>query len=301
MMMRKTTQLKKLINASEILIMPGVYDALSAKVAQRCGVKAVQISGYGVAASYLGLPDIAILTKTQMVDFTRHICEAVDIPVMADGDTGFGNAINLYFAVKEFEAAGAAGINLEDQFFPKRCGHLGGKQIIPFKEAVKKIEAAVAARADPDFVINARTDAIAVMGIEEAIKRGNAYAKAGADLIFVEAPTKVDDIKRVIQSINAPVSINMVYSGKTPIVSFKTLQDWGAARVSVPVAALFAVTQTLEKVFTTIMAGNNEELINLYENSYKFDQFTSLVDLPRIKELEKLYLDDSEFNARYKL
>ena len=301
MMMRKTTQLKKLINASEILIMPGVYDALSAKVAQRCGVKAVQISGYGVAASYLGLPDIAILTKTQMVDFTRHICEAVDIPVMADGDTGFGNAINLYFAVKEFEAAGAAGINLEDQFFPKRCGHLGGKQIIPFKEAVKKIEAAVAARTDPDFVINARTDAIAVMGIEEAIKRGNAYAKAGADLIFVEAPTKVDDIKRVIQSINAPVSINMVYSGKTPIVSFKTLQDWGAARVSVPVAALFAVTQTLEKVFTTIMAGNNEELINLYENSYKFDQFTSLVDLPRIKELEKLYLDDSEFNARYKL
>ena len=135
--MKKTTRLKQYIHDPDILIMPGVYDALSAKIAEKCGAKAIQVSGYGLSASYLGLPDVAILTKTQMVELTRNICNAVRIPVMADGDTGFGNAVNLYYAVKEFEAAGAAGVNLEDQFFPKRCGHMNGKQIIPLGEAVK--------------------------------------------------------------------------------------------------------------------------------------------------------------------
>ena len=295
--MRRTTLLKKYINDPEILVMPGVYDALSAKIAEKCGVKAVQASGYGLAGSYLGLPDVAILTKTQMVELTRNICSAVSIPVMADGDTGFGNAINLYYAVKEFEAAGAAGVNLEDQFFPKRCGHMGGKQIIPFNEAVKKIEAAVAAKTDPDFVINARTDAIAVAGVEEAIRRGNAFAKAGADLIFVEAPTNPDDVKRVIQSIEAPVSINMVYSGKTPPIPIKTLQEWGAARVSVPVASIFAAAGALERAFKMILNDEGEKLL---EDSYDFQRFTDLVGLPCIKELEKRFLDDTELEARYK-
>lgn len=294
--MRRTTLLKKYIQAPEILVMPGVYDALSAKIAEKCGVRAIQVSGYGLAGSYLALPDVAILTKTQMVELTRNICNAVQIPVMADGDTGFGNAVNLYYAVREFEAAGAAGINLEDQFFPKRCGHMGGKQIIPFNEAVKKIEAAVAAKTDPDFVINARTDAIAVAGVEEAIKRGNAFAKAGADLIFIEAPTEADDVKRVIQSIEAPVSINMVYSGKTPPIPIKTLQEWGAARVSVPVASLFAVAGMLEKAFTMILNDEGEKLL---AESYDFERFTDLVGLREIKELEKKFLDDTELNARY--
>lgn len=294
--MRKTTLLKKLINDPEILIMPGVYDALSAKVAQKCGAKAVQVSGYGVAGSYLGMPDVGILTLTQMVDITRHICNAVDIPVMADGDTGFGNAVNLYYTVKEIEAAGAAGVNLEDQVFPKRCGHMEGKQIISIEKAVKKIEAAVAAKVDPDFVINARTDAIAVAGIDEAIKRGNAFAKAGADLIFVEAPNNPDEIKRVIQSIDAPVSINMLYGGKTPPVPIKTLEEWGAARVSVPVASIFAVTKALDEAFTKILDDEGMELLN---HSYNFKQFTALVGLPQIRDLENKYLDSSEWDARY--
>lgn len=292
--MRRTTLLKKYINDPDILIMPGVYDALSAKIAQYCGVKAIQVSGYGLAGSYLGLPDVAILTKSQMVELTRNICSAVDIPVMADGDTGFGNAINLYYAVREFEAAGAAGINLEDQVFPKRCGHMSGKQIIPFNEAVKKIEAAVAAKTDPDFVINARTDAIAVAGVEEAIKRGNAFAKAGADLIFVEAPTNPDDVKRVIQSIEAPVSINMLYGGRTPAIPIKTLQAWGAARVSVPVASIFAVAGALENAFKMIL---NDEGDKLLESSYDFERFTSMVGLPKIKALEKRFLGDAELNV----
>ncbi len=294
--MKKTTRLKQYIHDPDILIMPGVYDALSAKIAEKCGAKAIQVSGYGLSASYLGLPDVAILTKTQMVELTRNICNAVRIPVMADGDTGFGNAVNLYYAVKEFEAAGAAGVNLEDQFFPKRCGHMNGKQIIPLGEAVKKIEAAAAARTDPDFVINARTDAIAVAGVDEAIRRGNAFAKAGADLIFVEAPTRADDIKRVIQSIDAPVSINMLYSGKTPPIPIQTLQEWGAARVSVPVASIFAAAGALDRAFTMILRDQGSLLL---EDSYDFQRFTDLVGLPEIKELEQKYLDSAELSARY--
>lgn len=298
--MRKTTLLKKMLNDPEILIMPGVYDTLSAIMAERCGAKAIQVSGYGLAGSYLGMPDVAILTKTQMVDLTRHICEAVSIPVMADGDTGFGNAINLYYAVKEFEAAGAAGINIEDQFFPKRCGHMVGKQIIPFEEAVKKVEAAAAARTDPDFVINARTDAIAVAGVDEAIRRGNAFAKAGADLIFVEAPKSENDIKRVIDSIDAPVSINMAYSKITPAVPFEKLQEWGAARVSVPIASLFAVTKTLEHAYTAILEGGDALNKLKDEESCSFEEFTQIVGLPHIREMEKRFLDVAELNARYK-
>lgn len=296
--MNRTTQLKRLIQAKEILVMPGVYDALSAKIAEKCGVKAVQVTGYGLAGSNLGLPDVGIMTKTQMVELVRNICNAVSIPVMADGDTGFGNAINLYYAVKEFEAAGAAGINLEDQFFPKRCGHMGGKQIIPFEEAVKKIEAAAAARVDSDFVINARTDAIAVSGVEEAIRRGNAFAKAGADLIFVEAPEEVDDIKRVIQSIDAPVSINMIYAkgSKTPAVTIKQLEEWGAARVSVPVMPLFAASRALERAYTAVV---NDDVVSMNGEIFEFAEFTDLVGLPFIKELEKRFLDTTELDARY--
>lgn len=296
--MNRTTRLKQLIQEKDILVMPGVYDALSAKIAEKCGVKAVQVSGYGLAGSNLGLPDVGIMTKTQMVELVRNICNATTIPVMADGDTGFGNAVNLYYAVKEFEAAGAAGINLEDQFFPKRCGHMGGKQIIPFNEAVKKIEAAAAARTDPDFVINARTDAIAVSGVEEAIRRGNAFAKAGADLIFVEAPEKVDDIKRVIQSIDAPVSINMIYAkgSKTPAVTIKQLEEWGAARVSVPVMPLFAAARALEKAYTAVV---NDDVSSMNDEIFEFAEFTDLVGLPFIKELEKRFLDTTELEARY--
>lgn len=296
--MKHTTRLKQLIQAKEVLVMPGVYDALSAKIAASCGVKAVQVTGYGLAGSNMGVPDVGIMTKTQMVELTRNICRAVDIPVMADGDTGFGNAINLYYAVKDFEAAGAAGINLEDQFFPKRCGHMGGKQIIPFNEAVKKIEAAAAARTDPDFVINARTDAIAVSGVEEAIRRGNAFAKAGADLIFVEAPTNPDDVKRVIQSIDAPVSINMIYSkgSKTPSIPLKTLEEWGAARVSVPVFPLFAAARALQRAYTAVV---EDRVGEVQDDAFAFGEFTDLVGLPGIRELESRFLSDTELDARY--
>lgn len=294
--MRKTTLLKKLINDPEILVMPGAYDVLSARLIEAAGFKAVQCSGFGFAASLLGLPDIGILSSTQMLEITRNVCHAVDIPVMADGDNGFGNAVNTYYTVREFEAAGAAGINLEDQVSPKRCGHITGKQCISAEEMVLKIKAAREAAKDPDFVINARTDAYMVLGIDEAIRRGNMYAKAGADLIFVEAVTSVEGIKRVIKEIDAPVSINLLQGGRTPLVTIQELQEWGAARVSIPItvtmAAAWGVKQALEYI-------KENGTIKGLPGVISFEEFANLVALDEIRDLESRYLTDEEISMRY--
>lgn len=300
MSIKKTTKLKQLILDKKILVMPGAYDALSAIIIERAGFQAIQCSGYSIAASVLGKPDVGILSMSEMLNQTRNICAAVNVPVMADGDTGFGNAINTYYTVQAFEAAGAAGINLEDQVFPKRCGHMEGKEIISIEEMVKKIRAAVDAKKDKDFVINARTDAIAVYGVEEAIKRGNAYAEAGADLIFVEAPRSVEEIKYVIKNIKAPVSINMTDGGKTPIATIKELEEWGAARVSIPVTAIFAAAKAIEKAMRVIMEEGITPSANHPEDVMTFKEFTDLVGLPLIKEMEKKYLPEAVLERKYK-
>jgi len=287
---KKTTTLKKLILSKKVLVMPGAYDALSAKIIEKANFKAIQCSGYGIAASLLGKPDVGILSMSEMLNQTRNICSAVDIPIMADGDTGFGNAINVYYTVQAFEAAGAAGINLEDQTFPKKCGHMNGKEVILMEEMVQKIRAAVDAKKDKDFIINARTDSIAVHGIEEAIKRGNAYAKAGADLIFVEAPRKIEDIKYLIKNIKAPVSINMTSGGKTPLVSIKELQEIGVARISIPVTAIFAAAKAIEKAMNIINVEGFLPTVNHLEDIATFKQFTDLVGLPEVKRMERKYL-----------
>ena len=198
--MRKTTRLKALIEVPELLVMPGAYDALSAMLIEKAGFQAVQASGFGLAASHLGLPDIGILGFREMLDRTRVLVEAVSIPVMADGDTGFGDAATTWHVVRAFEAAGAAGINLEDQVSPKRCGHFSGKAVIAMDEMIGKLRAAVDARQDKDFVINARTDALQPLGVDEAIRRGNAYAEAGATLIFVDGIETRDEVRRVIRA-----------------------------------------------------------------------------------------------------
>jgi len=287
---KKTTTLKKLILSKKVLVMPGAYDALSAKIIEKANFKAIQCSGYGIAASLLGKPDVGILSMSEMLNQTRNICSAVDIPIMADGDTGFGNAINVYYTVQAFEAAGAAGINLEDQTFPKKCGHMNGKEVILMEEMVQKIRAAVDAKKDKDFIINARTDSIAVHGIEEAIKRGNAYAKAGADLIFVEAPRKIEDIKYLVKNIKAPVSINMTSGGKTPLVSIKELQEIGVARISIPVTAIFAAAKAIEKAMNIINVEGFLPTVNHLEDIATFKQFTDLVGLPEVKRMERKYL-----------
>jgi len=298
--MEKTSLLKKMIMERKALIVPGAYDALSAKLIERTGFKAIQVSGFGLAACYLGKPDVGLLTQTEMVNFTKNIVNAVDIPVMGDADTGFGNAINAMRAVQEFEQAGCAGLNIEDQVFPKRCGHMEGKQIVPQEEMVKKIEAACDARKDKDFVINARTDAIAISGIDDAIKRGKAYADAGADLIFVEAPQSKEQIKRIAEEVGAPISINLfdsIKGGKTPLMTYAELRELGVARVSVPVGSIFAAVKGVQSYLEAV---KDEIAPGRYDLVCKFDEFKELVGLPEMKELEKRFLPKEIYTEKYK-
>ena len=284
-----------MIRERKALVCPGAHDAISAKLIEQSGFKALQVSGFGLSATYLGLPDMAFIGFSDVVHFTRNIVEAVDIPVMADADTGYGNSINAMYVTKAFLKAGAAGMNIEDQVFPKRCGHLEGKQIIPLEEMVLKIKACKAAKdeIDPDFVINARTDAIAVSGIGEAVRRGNAYAEAGADLIFVEAPRSMEQIKQAVKEINAPVSVNLmdaVSGGKTPLVSIDILRELGVARVSIPVGPLFAAVKGMVEYLNAIkgdrIAEGRTELVAA------FSDFKNLVGFDAFRDLEKQYLPE---------
>ena len=291
--MKKTSLLRKYILERNALVCPGAHDVISAKLIEQSGFKALQVSGFGLSASYLGLPDMAFIGFSDVVHFTKNIVDAVDIPVMADADTGYGNSINAMYVTREFIRAGAAGMNIEDQVFPKRCGHLEGKQIIPLEEMVLKIRACTEARngIDPDFVINARTDAIAVAGVDEAIRRGNAYAQAGADLIFVEAPRSVGQIEQIVKEIKAPVSVNLmdaVVGGKTPLVSIDTLRKLGVARVSIPVGPLFAAVRGMRDYLDAIkgdrIAEGRTELV------VPFAEFKSLVGFDAFRDLERRYL-----------
>ncbi|HAG21880.1 MAG TPA: carboxyvinyl-carboxyphosphonate phosphorylmutase [Synergistaceae bacterium] len=293
--MKKTSKLKQLIQERKALVCPGAHDAISAKLIERAGFKALQVSGFGLSATYLGLPDMAFLSFSEVLHFSKNIIDSVEIPVMVDADTGYGNAVNAMHVTGEFVKAGAAGMNIEDQLFPKRCGHLEGKRIIPMEEMVLKIKACrkAADELDPDFVINARTDAIAVSGVEDAIKRGNAYAEAGADLIFVEAPRSAEQIKHVIEHIDAPVSINLmdaVVGGKTPLIAIETLRELGVGRISIPVGPLFAAIKGMVNYLDAIkgdhLAEGRTDLVA------DFGFFKELVGFPKYRELEKEYLPD---------
>ena len=214
--MQKSTLLKSMILRQEILVMPGAYDPISARLIERAGFEAVQCTGLGITAAALGLPDFSVIGMSDMAARTARIVRATALPVMADGDNGFGNAVNTFLTVQEFEAVGIAGINLEDQQQPKRCGHLDGKQIISTAEMVQKIRAAAEARQDSDLVINARTDSLALGGVEEVLRRGNAYLEAGADMVFVDGVDNEDYITRLVRGVRGPIAVNMVEGGKTP-------------------------------------------------------------------------------------
>ena len=292
--MKKSTLLKNMIMEKKALVCPGAHDVMSAKLIERAGFKACQVSGFGLSATYLGLPDMAFLSFAEALNFSKNIIDAVNIPVMVDADTGFGNAVNAMRVTEEFIKIGAAGMNIEDQVFPKRCGHLEGKQIIPMEEMVLKIKACIEVKKklDPDFVVNARTDAIAVSGVEEAIKRGNAYAEAGADLIFIEAPRTREDIIRLVKEIQAPISINLfdaVSGGKTPLIDIDELKEMGVARVSIPVGPLFAAVKGMMNYLDVIKDGIAEGRNDLV---VPFAEFEELVGFNKYRELEKKFLPE---------
>ena len=256
--MRTTTQLRQMLTAPGIIVAPGAYDGFSARLIEAAGFQAVYMTGAGTAASHLGQPDLGLTTLTEMATHASHIAGCVALPVIADADTGYGNVLNVVRTVREYERAGVAGLHLEDQVAPKKCGHIAGKQVIPTGEFCDKIRAAVEYRTDPDFVIIARTDARAVTGLDDAIERANRYAEAGADVIFVEAPQTQDEIARVAREVKAPLLANMVAGGRTPSVKFSELERLGYRIVIYPAVCMMAAVQAIEHALGRLRAGETD-------------------------------------------
>ncbi|MBU0462679.1 MAG: oxaloacetate decarboxylase [Proteobacteria bacterium] len=286
--MRKTTLFKKLILDPEILMMPVPHDVLSAKILEQIGFKSLCVGGYAASATLLGQPDISLLSVTEMIDHFFRMVEAVDIPVFVDGDTGHGGVHNIRRMIKQIEKAGAAGIFIEDQVFPKRCGHMADKAVISTKEMVAKLKAALDARIDPDFCIMARTDAIAVHGIEDAIERACQYRETGADLIFVEAPQTIEDMKRINREINAPTLANIIEGGRTPEISVKELETMGFNAVTYPTTATYTVAKAIFEVMGELYSSGSTDKVR--HRMFSFDEFNELVGLSSLRELEKKYI-----------
>ncbi len=252
-------RLRQALAANSPLLLPGLHDALSARLVERAGFEVGYLSGSATAMTLLGLPDIGLLSGAEIIEQARRITAACGLALVCDGDTGFGNAINVAYTVRAMEAAGVAAIQLEDQTFPKRCGHFSGKSVVGVEEMLQKVHAAVEARSDDEFVIIARTDARAVHGLEEAIERGRRYADAGADIIFVEAPQTVEELRAVATRIAAPTLVNVVEGGRTPQLSLAEYADLGFSVVLYPTAAVRTVTHALGALYDHLHAAGTTE------------------------------------------
>ena len=278
---------KLLSDKSKPLVIPGVYDAVGAKIVEKVGFEAMFQTGYGTSATLLGMPDYGFIGSTETIDNARRICHAVSVPVIVDADTGYGNALSVNKLVHELETAGASGIFLEDQKWPKRCGHMKGKEVIPKDEYAEKLQAALDARSDKDFIIVARTDARATEGLDKAIERGLFYKKIGADVIFIEAPKTIQEMQKIGNSINAPLVANMIEGGATPIISKSKLHRMGFKIILYPLSVLFSNTfatfQTLKELKRFgITKKSKKKMVN-------FDQFNEIVELSKYTKLEKRY------------
>jgi 2-methylisocitrate lyase-like PEP mutase family enzyme len=297
-------KLRALIEAPEIVVMPGVFDGFSNRIVEASGFSAAFITGAGLSESRLGQPDVGIMGLEENVAGVRALVASSSLPMIADGDTGYGNAINAYYTVQAFERTGVCGVMLEDQAWPKRCGHMAGKELICAEEMVQKIRAAVDARRDPDFIIKARTDAAGPMGIDEAIRRANMYAAAGADLLFADAVLSVEDIRKFTSSVKKPVSVNMGFGirtrSTTPLLSPKQLQDLGVAAVIWPrlltAAAIAGMKKALEAASETIRTGQPADRPDLLVG---FEELNDLLGFAQLKEMEQRYLTESQLASKY--
>src|SRR5208283_3009249 len=264
-------KLRQLISQPGLIVAPGAYDAWSARLIEKAGFPVVYMTGYGVSASAIGQPDIGLLTMTEMVNVARNMVNAINIPLIADGDTGYGGILNVIRTVREYEQAGIAAIQMEDQVYPKRCGHMEGKQLVPVEEMITKLRAAVHARQSPDFIIIARTDARAVTGLQDAIARANAYAEVGADVIFLEAPESVEEMKVIAASIDRPLLANMVESGKTPFLDSNALLEIGYKIIIYPVSSLYTVTKAVARTLQKLK--NEGTTRNCMDDMVEFKEF----------------------------
>ncbi|WP_181780511.1 isocitrate lyase/PEP mutase family protein [Pseudonocardia pini] len=283
------SRLRELLDRSGPLVAPGAYDALSARLVEQAGFDVVYMTGFGTTASLLGRPDVGLLSGSEMADNARRLVAAVDVPVIADGDTGYGNALNVLRTVQTYEQAGVAAIQLEDQVTPKRCGHMSGKEIVALPEMLGKIRAAVDARRDRDLLVIARTDAVAVEGVDAALDRARAFAAEGADLLFVEAPTSEADVERIAGELAgvAPLVFNWAEGGRTPPLSLERIGELGFALVLYPIGTLLAATAGMRALLETVRAEGTPA--SALPGLPAFGEFTATVGLDEIGELEARY------------
>jgi 2,3-dimethylmalate lyase len=282
--MKRTTRFRLLIEAPEIVVLPGAHDALTLRLAEQAGFQAVTCGGYSATASLLGAPDVQQLTMTEMADMYARLCDATELPLFADADTGYGNTTNVARTVRSYERAGVAGLFIEDQLSPKRCGHMEGKRIVPAVEMAAKVKAALDARVDADLVICARTDARAVEGLDQAIERCQLYREAGADLLFVDAPVSVEELRRVCSEIDGPCLANLIEGGKTPILAARQLEAMGFAAVTWPVSASYAIAHAVGAVYAALLRDGTTN--DVRDRMVDFAAFNVLIGLEQVREGE---------------
>ena len=284
------TGLRERFDAGEMVLAPGCYDALGARLVEEAGFPAAYMTGFGSAASRLGRPDVGLMTLPEMVDNARRIAQAVDIPVIADADTGYGNSINVIRTVREYEAAGVSAIHLEDQVMPKKCGHMEGKHVVPPAEMAAKVAAAVAARRSAEFLIIARTDARAVEGLDAALERARIYHEAGADVLFIEAPQSEAEIEAVARAFpHVPLLFNYAEGGKTPAVTHVFLRELGFKLVIFPLTILLTATAAIRSALARVKADGTP--IELVPSLLPFDDFLDFIGLAEIRELEQRFAE----------
>lgn len=280
-------KLRQLLDRPGILVIPGVYDCLGAKLVEQLGFEVAATSGFGIAASTLGLPDYGFLTASEMLYSVGRIAQSVSIPLIADLDTGYGNALNVFRTVKDAVQLGLGGVIIEDQEWPKKCGHFEGKQVIPMEEHIGKIQAAVQTRGESGLVIIARTDARGPLGLEEAIRRGRAYIEVGADILFVEAPQSVEELKTIAAAFqDVPLVANIVEGGKTPQLSSSELQDLGFKIAFFPVSGLLATTHIMTECFRHL---KEQGTTANFKDLVSFKQFEQLIGVPKYRQLEQQF------------
>lgn len=281
-------KLRERLRGQEILVLPGVYDALTAKIAESVGFQGLVMGGYGIAASRLGEPDVGYLSMNEMADALRGITRAVNLPVFADADTGYGNSLSVMRTMREYENAGAAAVLFEDQLWPKRCGHMAGKQVIDKTEHAAKIRAAADARQDENTLLIARTDARAVYGLTEAIERGKLYLDSGAEALFIEAPQSREEMEKICKAFPDTVLIaNMIEGGKTPSLTAKELENIGFKIVFWPCSSVYTVTKAFREVMQTLhLTGSTEAAA---DKMLSFTEFNEFIGLDKYNELDKKY------------
>ncbi len=286
------TSIRKIVyDKSKPLVFPGVYDAITARIAQKAGFEAMFQTGYGTSAALLGMPDYGFIGPSETVENARRICKSVSVPVIVDADTGYGNPLSVWKLVNELEAIGASGIFLEDQKWPKRCGHMSGKEVIPREEYSEKLRAALDARKSKEFIIVARTDSRATEGLDAAIKRGLLYRDIGADAIFIEAPKSIDEMKKIGKSIDAPLVANMIEGGATPVLSSSKIHKMGFNLILYPLSVLYANTFATLQILRQLK--KNGTTSKMKDRLVNFDQFNDIVELSKFKKMEHKYATKS--------